>query len=155
LSMRLLWAWFVAWSAADVATTLYFHHAGIGEELNIFTNALAAHVGFDAAVVIITALSPLLVWPLCRSRYLRAAAFAVLATRFVAPLNNMVLIFSGLSIVDYISLALGIGAYQALLLFILASTAPVVIYSYRRVPPPPPRFSNFFRRQKNIKMSGN
>jgi len=154
--MRRLWAWYWAWTVADVATTLYFHHAGIGIELNPLINALATVVGFDAACITAVLATTALLWLMLRlsrgfynvsrtflQRFialLPVAVKAIMATRFVAALNNLLIITAGLGLVDLLAFATRLPVYQAYFVLTLLVVTPHVIYYYRKTPPPPRNF---------------
>jgi len=153
--MRPLWIWYWVWTAADVATTIYLHRLYPYGELNAFINALAHYVGFDAACIIAALTTTALLWLLLRlpsfhnasATFLQRlianlpiAAKTVMVIRFVAPLNNVLIITAGLGFVDLIAIATGLSVYPAYFALILSVTAPVVIYYYRKTPRPRPDF---------------
>jgi len=159
--MKRLWAWYWAWTVADIATTMYFYHAGVGSELNPLINALTPIAGFDAACITAALASTALLWLLMAlprrfynasrrrgcatsSTFLQrllallpVAAKTIIVTRFVAPLSNLLLIATGLGLVDLFVVATGLPVYQAYFALVLLVVAPAVIYYYRRAPPPP------------------
>jgi len=139
--MRRLWAWYLLWTAADVATTIYLHHTDAGSELNPLINTLTSLVGFDVATIITALTMTLLLLPLLRHPLFVPAAKSIMAVKFVAPLNNMLLIVTGLSLIDVFMLTTSLDAYQAYFLLILMANAPAIIYFYKRAPRPPPNFS--------------
>jgi len=150
--MRLLWSWYLLWTAADVATTLYLHRMYPNGELNALINALALAVGFDAATVIAAAFTTVLIWAMIRASWLTAiVAKVVMATRPVAALNNALIIAIGFGLVDVVVLTFGLSVYQAYLVVMLATITPAVIYFYKKAPPPPSQFFNFFRRRNSQK----
>jgi len=146
--MRLLWAWYWAWTAADVATTIYLYHTAAGSELNPLINALASLVGFDAASIVVALATTLLLLPLLKHPLLTIAAKSIMVARFVAPLNNALIAATGLGLADLLALATGLNIYQACFLLILMVNVPTVIYFFRKAPPPSPHFPKNFRRRK-------
>jgi len=148
--MRLLWAWYWAWTAADVATTIYLYHAAAGSELNALINTLALLIGFDAATIVAALATTLLLLPLLRHPLLAIAAKSIMVVRFVAPLNNALIAATGLGLADLLALATGLNVYQAYFLLMLMVNVPTVIYFFRKAPPPSSRFLNSSRR-KNYK----
>jgi len=124
-----LWAWFIMWTAADAYTTIVFTHMGVGYELNPFINGLAAFTGFDAAVVITAALSVALMWALAKTRLCAAllAAKTFMATRFLAPLNNALILTANTALVDYLTAA-GIDPHAAVVALGLAAILPTATY---------------------------
>jgi len=134
-----LWAWYVAWTVADVATTLYLARAAPhGGELNLLVSALAPHVGFDAAVVVTALVATAALWLAARWRPLTArAAAAVMLSRPVAAVNNMAMIATGLSLVDYVALATGLGPRVAQILTAVTAASLSVVAVARGCPPAP------------------
>jgi len=126
-----LWAWYFAWTAADLATTLYLARVlGPGAELNCFIRMLAPHIGFDAAAVVTAVMSTLLVYLLSLHPLTDVIATSIAAVRHIAPANNLLVIWMGEGFVDAVVAATGLPVYPAYILFSYAVMAPPIICVY-------------------------
>jgi len=100
---RVAWAWYGAWTAVDYYTTVRLY--GIYHEANPLVNALMAHgLTIDAALAVLgLAVTGLLAAMYASNvRVLRAAAVGAMWVRATPAANNLVLVATGRSLIDYL-----------------------------------------------------
>jgi len=100
---RLSWAWYSAWTAVDYYTTTSLYGL-YGEANPLVAWLMARGLSIDAALavlgVVVTAL--LAAMYLSNVRILKLAAIGAMWVRAVAPVNNLALIATGRSLIDYL-----------------------------------------------------
>jgi len=127
-----LWAWYGAWTVADVTTTLYLARvAPHGGELNPLVNALAPHVGFDVAVAVAAAATTVALWLMTLHPFLAIAARAIMFTRPVPVANNLLVIATGAGLADWL-IATGLHPLVAQVLIVAAAVSVPVVYNMRK-----------------------
>jgi len=100
---RMAWAWYAAWTAVDYYTTTSLY--GIYHEANPLVAWLVSRgLSIDAALAVLgmTVTALLAAMYVSNIRILKMAAIGTMWVRAVPGVNNVVLIATGRSLIDYL-----------------------------------------------------
>jgi len=125
---RVAWSWYGAWTAVDYYTTVRLY--GIYHEANPLVNALMAHgltIDVALAVVGLAVTAVLALMYMSNIRVLKAAAVGAMWVRATPAVNNLTLIATGRSLIDYIIITLDIPPTWAVAIVTLIPVTIVTI----------------------------
>jgi len=124
---RLAWAWYGAWTLADYYTTVRLY--GIYHEANpLVTWLMTWGLSIDTALAVLgLAVTGLLAAMYASNvRVLRVAAVGAMWVRATPAVNNLVLVVTGRSLIDYIIITLNIPPAWAVVIVTLIPVAIVM-----------------------------
>jgi len=124
---RLAWSWYATWTLVDYYTTASLY--GIYHEVNpLITWLVSMGLSIDAALAVLGIAMTALIAAMYifGGRILRLAAIGVMWVRAIAAVNNIVLIASGRSLIDYL-IILNIPPLWAMVIVTLIPTVAVAI----------------------------